>query len=295
MSLSCDKSFERSDSADPIRRKILLGAVGVTALLEMFGVQGLVSEVFAKERKVGQQKETAEIPTDEQRIAKTEESFLRFKEKILAHLDDFVKDPNMKEKIQYVFKLFEENRKNPWRKKPSANEVAYGEERRGWFSYEFFSDSRPYGMGFNGLFRSIKLSRDFFDPEDLGCLVTLCHELIHLKQDDEYRERIPFERYRAYWFGNGNLSVVPEDEAEAISVAVEILNVAMNGALKRNVLKKGQADIPTKHNNLRGFLAEASKAYYTKDYSAFIVSVRKRYESMSGEEDFYTRGLELVN
>lgn len=291
MSLSCDKSSERSDQADPIRRRMLLGAVGVTALLEMFGVKGLVSEVFAKDRKVGQQKEAVENPTDEQRIAKTEESFLRFKEKILAHLDGFVKDPEMKEKIQYVFKLFEENRKNPWRKKPSANEVPYGEEREGWFSYEFFSDSRPYGMGFSSLYRSIKISKDFFDPEDLGCLVTMCHELIHLKQDDEYRKRIPFERYRAYWFGNGNLSVVPEDEAEAISVAVEILNVAMSGVLKRNILKKGQADIPVKHNNLRDFLVKASKAYYTKDYSAFIVSVRERYESMSGEEDFFTREL----
>lgn len=291
MRLSCDQSSERSDQADPIRRRMLLGAVGVTALLEMFGVKGLVSEVFAKERKVGQQKEAVENLTDEQRVAETEESFLRFKEKILAHLDDFVKDPEMKEKIQHVFELFGENRKNPWRKKPSENEVVYGEERKGWFSYEFFSDSRPYSMGFNGLYRSIKISKDFFDPEDLGCLVTMCHELIHLKQDDEYRKRIPFERYRAYWFGNGNLSVVPEDEAEAISVAVEILNVATNGALKRNVLKGEQVNIPVKYNNLRNFLIKMAKAYYTNDYNAFVALVGERYESVSGEEDFFTREL----
>ena len=260
----------------------------------MFGVSGSVAEVFAKDRKTTVSaipNESVENLTDEQRIAKTEESFLKFKEKILPHLDDFVKDPDMKEKIQHVFKLFEENRKNPWRKKPSVNEVPYGEERKGWFSYEFFSESRPYGMGFNGLFRSVKLSKDFFDPEDLGCLVTLCHELTHLKQDDEYRRRIPFERYRAYWFGNGNLSVVPEDEAEAVSVAVEILNVAMNGTLKKNILKGGKVNIPVGYDNLRNFLIRMAKAYYTKDYNAFVALVGERYKLMPGDEDFFTREL----
>lgn len=293
MNLSCDKLPEADSdhSADPMRRRILKGTIAAAVLLKMLSVESLVSEVFADENETVAKTDSGEILTDEQRIEKTEEDFLKFKQKILSRLDNFVKDPEMKAKIQRVFEIFDENRKNPWRKKLSLNEVPCGEEKKGWFSYRFFNDMRPYYVGFNGLYRAIRLNRNFFNSADLGWVVTLCHELVHVEQDDKYRKNIPRERYRNFWNSGEHLAVVTEDEAEAISIAVEILNVAMDGAPKRDILKTGWANIPAEHDDVRNFLTRMAIAYYTRDYSSFTSYVEERYRKIPGEETFFTREL----
>lgn len=278
------ESSEAKGSVDRLRRGILLGAISTAVLLEIAGVENLVSEVFAEEHV-----EEKEKVTDEDRIKKIEADFSAFEQRVLGKMDVFVRDPAMQAKIRRVFEIFEENKKNTGRHKAPLSEIPYGAQNG--FYYDFFTDNRSYYIGFNGLYRKLKIDRSF-NPDDLGWLVSFCHELMHVDHDNKYREgNIPFERYRKYWVGEEAVAVVVEDEAEAIAVASEILNIAMDGVLRKNILYGKTPDIPAKQFGLKSFLENMAVQYYTKDYSVFVGAVRERYRRTPGDEVYFTRDL----
>lgn len=282
------KSSEAKGSVDRLRRQILLGAIGTAVLLEMAGIGNLVSEVFAEDHV-----DEKERVTDEDRIKKIETGFSKFGRKILGKLDVFVRDFAMQAKIRRVFEIFEENKRNTGRHKAPLSEIPYGAQNG--FYYDFFTDNRPYYIGFNGLYRKLKIDRSF-NPDDLGWLVSFCHELMHVDHDNKYRGgNIPFERYRAYWVGEEAVAVVVEDEAEAIAVASEILNIATGGVLKNNILHGKAPNVPMKQPGLEGFLEKMAVQYYTKDYSSFVDAVREQYKKTPGEEAYFTRDLKPIS
>lgn len=276
MKLSCDKSHEGDYSADPLRRKMLFGAIGAAILLEIFGVKGLISEVFADERSSSVSVEKAELDT-EKKIDEIETEFSRLGERILPQLDQFVESEKMRAIIRETFKVFEKNKTNLSRKSWKQEIIPYGEEN-GFFY--IFEDIDGRTSMFNGVYRTVKLRPDF-DSTSVGRLSFLAHELVHVLRDNHYRRNVPEYRYRIYW--SSNFVAVPSEEADAIAVQLEILNVATRGGFKKNIMEGKPNCVKTDSEKTDKFLTEMAEYYFKGNWDNFVAFVEKWYREKGAQ------------
>lgn len=277
MRLSCDKTFEGDGRANPLRRQMLL-AVGATVLLEMFSVKGLVSEVFADDRAASDVRVSPEAAAfnAEKKIDEIEAKFSRLGDIVLPRLDQFVGSERIRVMIRAAFEVFEKNKTNPSRKSWQQEVVPYGKEN-GFFY--IFCDMERSSM-FNGAYRTLKLRPDF-NPALIGRLSFLAHELVHVLKDDYYRRTVPESTYGIYW--SSNFVAVPSEEADAIAVQLEILNIETKGEFKKNIMEGKSDCVKTGSKKADRFLIKMAELYFKGDWDNFVSFVEKWYRGKGAQ------------
>lgn len=246
-----------SDSVDLLRRKLTFGSAAVI-LASLLGVKGSVQDVFADETAFNA----------DRKIEETEAGFSRLEERVLPQLNKFVKSERIRVMIRKSFEVFESNKTNPARKSWDQEVVPYGKENG--FFYVFCGAGGRSSI-FNGTYRILKLRSDF-NPELIGRLSFLAHELVHVVKDNHYRRTVPEHTYRTYW--SGDFVAVPSEEAEAIAVQLEILNIATGGKLNSAKTGSDKAD---------KFLTEMAEHYFNKDWNSFVAFVEKWYRGKGAQ------------
>lgn len=239
-----------SDSVDLLRRKLTFGSAAVI-LASLLGVKGSVQDVFADETAFNA----------DRKIEETEAEFSRLEEMVLPQLDE-VKSGKMRVMIRAAFGAFESNKTNPAKKVLPQEAVPRGKENG--FTY-MFCDMDGRSAKFNGVYRIVKLSLDF-NPASIGRLSFLAHELVHVVKDNYYRRTIPEHIYETFW--SNNFVAVPSEEAEAIAVQLEILNITTGGDLD---------SIKTGSDRADKFLTKMAEHYFNKDWNNFVAFVEKWY------------------
>lgn len=128
---------------------------------------------------------------------------------------------------------------------------------------------------FNGLRRKIKLNPDF-DPDDAEEISCVVHELVHVRQDDELRKTVETKRYENFWQNPLSRHVaVVSHEADAISIQLEVLNVASRGKLKKYALGENADFAPHTNNGiLARMLPRLAKVYFGHSHAEFLASVK---------------------
>lgn len=219
------------------------------------------------------------------RVQEIEMAMTAFKNDILPKLDLYAENPEMREKIRAAFKAFDDNLKNPWRANQEAKDVLV--KRPNGFSYCFDleKDSKSM-MLFTPFTRQLHLPPDI-DVSDSGVRIFLLHELTHVVQDDECRKSIPWERYIQYAQTGGDFVFVPEHEAQAIALQIEVANIVTRGALKK-AAKRYSDNLPLISRDLDSdkWLKKYVAPHLTKNETDFVGFVRKRYGRVPGIKIF---------
>ena len=202
-----------------------------------------------------------------EKIAAINHALSEFSNLILRDLDKYVKNNDMRQKIRRVFETFHENLKSGKIYKIS------------------FIHKMDNLASFNGNTRCIRLPADF-DPTDIGDLTILIHEISHTEHDDHYRRTANPLLYIGFWsiphyLDNKYFKAVPQDEADSFARMIEIMNIAMNGNLRRSITTNKKTAIPTKNDSLKKILLEFAQQYYLspKTFVAYVEEWYKKHEN----------------
>lgn len=267
--------------------------VVASAVLAFFAsVQTGVRQALAEEPAGSQIEDLLRYETaEEQRIRSIEHAFLKFGEDVLKKLDQHVADVAMREKIRRMFSLFHGNAASMRRR--AHFQVVYPGDEGGFGIY--LKENAKYAGRFNGIYRTMVLDAGF-ECGSIINLAQLVHETMHVFHDDAYRARAPWARYVAYYQGVDQgpdmLVFVLEDEAEAIAVQLEVLNIATNGAFKAAILGGAAAPAAVLSKRDGSLMQRFAEAYWKNPASFYSVVLQMYLENNGARFDRELRRVE---
>lgn len=231
--------------------------------------------------------EESRCVVSEAKIAEMEKAFLEFGDTILSRMDQYVENPKMRGKIQRVFDLMRSNMALP-RCTASRDAVPFGRENG--FRYQFVT-GKNRTSAFAGKSRLMQIPPNF-DYKDPVVLIDLVHELAHVGHDDRLRATVSEQKYMEI-HSIPLIVTIPEDEAEAIAIEVEVANVMTQGALKAAALAGKTAKFSTTNEVAKRYLNDAASEYYGHTAAHFLRFVQNAYRKTPGAL-LFTRNLDRI-
>lgn len=220
-------------------RRLKINMILVAALLT---IHGLVNDVFAKEHSSEQ----------------LDSNFLAFMSDVLQKMEKFVFKDDMCRKIHRVYETFMMRR--------AAGFLGGG------FGYEFCDNCMR--VSYDPKNRNVRLGPGF-DVENVCDLTSLAHEISHVEHGDKLNEDLFRRDENAK--EKDEVIVVLDNEVDAISREIEILNVATSGKLKDSILNNKPFKLGCADEQTELFLMRCAEVYYlTPDkFAAFVEEIYK--------------------
>ncbi len=228
---------------------VLSKYIGMRNILHLLGIEDeepqSSSSVVSGDVAPVDKREADILRTDEM-IKKIETGFARWKSIVLLGIENQIQDPSMKEQLTNPFLLMEINSGN------SQKNYLRGEDGRmtlpnpNYFFFRF-RDIDSYEAEFSPVERTISVPPGF-DPENILDFLVLYHELSHVAQDNGERKTIQSEaQYSEYL---RFYEVKPPDEPNVIlnyelsayGLEIELLNLLLDGELKRKIARDEALD-----------------------------------------------------